>query len=105
MLVVVGSRFLIAPQKARLSARKETVNALGYVIIARDIEIHAATLVERGGGGITRFSPARIIGLSSGTQAIHASVKYQEKNIILSAKILIGAACPLNTGSTKMRIL
>jgi 2-octaprenyl-6-methoxyphenol hydroxylase len=49
--------------KARLSAKKEQVDALGYVISARNIETHLAGLVEQ--TAIKQICPGRVIGLIS----------------------------------------
>ncbi len=75
--------------KTRLSAKKEGVRALGYVIKARDIESHVADLVER--TGVNKLCPARLAGLSSTDSDIVASLKYRDESITLTAKLLIGA--------------
>ena len=75
--------------KARLSAKKQGVEALGYVISARDIEGHVAKLVEQ--AGIKQICPARVVGLMSGLDAVNVSLKQDDESINLTAKLLVGA--------------
>lgn len=75
--------------KTRLSAKKERVEALGYVISARNIEGHLAELVEN--TEITQLCPARVIGLSSDSEAVHLSLKQNEQSINLTVKLVVGA--------------
>jgi 2-octaprenyl-6-methoxyphenol hydroxylase len=75
--------------KARLSAKKEAVDALGYVISARNIEGHLADLLEQ--EKIKQICPGRVIGLISDQDAVHVSLKEAEKPISLSVKLLVGA--------------
>ena len=75
--------------KARLSARKENVDALGYVIIARDIESHVAQLVDN--TEITQLCQTRLVGLASDTLAVNVSLKHRDESLCLSAKLLVGA--------------
>lgn len=75
--------------KSRLSAKKQGVDALGYVISARDIEDHVAELVEQ--AGITQHCPARIVGLMSGPETANISLKQNQQSINLTAKLVIGA--------------
>lgn len=75
--------------KVRLSAQKENVAALGYVITARDIETHVADLVEQ--AGITQHCPARVVGLMSGASEVNVSLKSGDASLTLSAKLLVGA--------------
>ena len=75
--------------KTRLSAEKENVDALGYVISARDLEGHISQLVDD--AGIEVISPARVVGLMSGEQQIHVTLKQGNENLNLSAKLLVGA--------------
>ncbi len=77
--------------KARLSAKKQGVNALGFVISARDIEGHVAKLVEQ--AGIKQLCPARVVGLISGQDGINVSIKkhQQSKSLNLTARLLVGA--------------
>ncbi|MDO9106650.1 MAG: 2-octaprenyl-6-methoxyphenyl hydroxylase [Methylovulum sp.] len=75
--------------KVRLSAVKENVAALGYVITARDIETHLAELVEQ--AGISVHCPARVVGLMSGSGEVNASLKNADETWTVSAKLLVGA--------------
>lgn len=75
--------------KARLSAKKQGVDALGYVITARDIEGHVAELVEQ--AGIEQICPARVVGVISGLESVNVSLKQGEQSINLTAALLVGA--------------
>jgi 2-octaprenyl-6-methoxyphenol hydroxylase len=75
--------------KTRLSAQKEQVDALGYVITARDIETHVANLVSE--AAIELISPARVVGLMSGNQEICINLKQGNESINVSAGLLVGA--------------
>lgn len=75
--------------KTRLSAQKEHVEALGYVITARDIETHVANLVTE--TGIELISPARVVGLMSGDKEVCVSLKQGDGSLNVSAKLLVGA--------------
>ena len=75
--------------KTRLSAQKEHVDALGYVITARDIETHVANLVSE--AAIELISPARVVGLMSGDQEICISLKQGNESLNVSAGLLVGA--------------
>lgn len=75
--------------KTRLSAKKEGVNALGYVITARDLEAVVADLVKQ--AGIVQICPARVIGVAADDQFAHISLKQQEAALNLSAKLVVGA--------------
>ena len=75
--------------KTRLSAKKEGVEALGYVITARDIETHIADQVSK--RGIDVLSPARVVGLMAGDQEIAVSLKQDAESLNLSAKLVVGA--------------
>ncbi len=75
--------------KTRLSAEKEHVEALGYVITARDIETHVANRVAE--AGIKLICPARVIGLMSSDQEVCVSLKQGNESLNVSAKLLIGA--------------
>ncbi|MBS3965451.1 MAG: 2-octaprenyl-6-methoxyphenyl hydroxylase [Methylomonas sp.] len=75
--------------KARLAADDYAVDALGYVISARDIEDEVATCVET--CGITCFYQTRVVGTLSAHDEIHVSLKRGESSINLSAKLLVGA--------------
>jgi len=75
--------------KARLSANKQGVDALGYVISARDIEGYVAALVEE--AGIKQICPARVVGVMSGLESVNVSLKQLDESINLTAKLLVGA--------------
>ncbi len=75
--------------KTRLSAEKEQVEALGYVITARDLETHAAKLVAE--SPTTQFCPARVVGLSSDSDKISVQIQQGDESLTLTAQLLIGA--------------
>lgn len=75
--------------KTRLSAKKEGVEALGYVITARDLEAAVGQLVEQ--AGIEQICPARVIGIASDEQFTHISLKQQEASLNVSARLVVGA--------------
>ena len=75
--------------KTRLSAAKEGVDALGYVITARDIESHVAQWVAD--AKIAQLCPARIVGLSANSDAVHVSLQQGCESVNLTAKLLVGA--------------
>lgn len=75
--------------KVRLSAKKQQVDALGYVITARDIEAHVAELVDK--VQINQICPARLVGLASGDDTVEVSLKHQDESLCLSAKLVVGA--------------
>lgn len=75
--------------KARLSAQQEGVAALGYVITARKIESQVAQLVTD--ANIAQYCPARIIGLSASSEAVHVSLQQDGESVNLTAKLLVGA--------------
>ncbi len=75
--------------KTRLSAEKEQVAALGYVIAARDLETHAAHRVADSDS--VRICPARVVGLESAEDAINVSIQQGDESLTLTAKLLVGA--------------
>jgi len=75
--------------KVRLSAQKEHVEALGYVITARDIETHVAKLVAV--TDIDLICPARLVGLMAGNTAVNVSLKRGDEPLNVTAKLLVGA--------------
>lgn len=77
--------------KTRLSAKQQKVDALGYVIAARDLETPIAQMIEE--AEITQFCPARIESLTidNDNETIQINLKQEEKQIKLSAKLLVGA--------------
>lgn len=75
--------------KTRLSASHEHVEALGYVITARDLEGHVAELVNE--ANIELISPARLTGLMSGPEEVNISLKLPDEALTASARLLVGA--------------
>jgi 2-octaprenyl-6-methoxyphenol hydroxylase len=75
--------------KVRLSATKENVEALGYVITARAIETHVANLVSQ--AAIPLIAPARVAGLMSSHEEVSASLKQDRESFSVTAKLLVGA--------------
>ncbi len=75
--------------KTRLSASDYDVDALGYVINARDIEEHVADLVEQ--TSITRFYETRVAGLMSGNDAVNVNLRQRDQSLNLAAQLLVGA--------------
>lgn len=75
--------------KTRLSADKQQVDALGYVIAARDIERYLAEKVAE--APIDLICPARLTGLMSGADSVNMSLKHGDQALNLTAKLLVGA--------------
>ncbi len=75
--------------KTRLSARHEQVPALGYVLTARALESHIAGKVTE--ANITVLSPARVVGVMAGRDAINITLKDNCDNQHLSAQVLVAA--------------
>lgn len=75
--------------KTRLSAQKEKVAALGYVITARDIETHVADRVRQ--SDIELICPARLVGLMSSADEVNVSLRRDHESLNVSAKLLVGA--------------
>ncbi len=75
--------------KTRLSAEKEQVAALGYVIAARDLETHAAKLVND--TNTVHYCPARVVGLNSDADNIKVNIQQGDQSLTLTAKLLVGA--------------
>lgn len=75
--------------KTRLSANKEGVDALGYVITAREIENHVSGIVDQ--ENIKQFCPARVAGLISGTDEVCINLKADQQSFNLSAQLVVGA--------------
>jgi 2-octaprenyl-6-methoxyphenol hydroxylase len=75
--------------KTRLSAHKEKVDALGYVITARAIETHVAKLINQ--ANIELICPARVAGLMSGNDEVGVSLKKGPESYSVTAKLLVGA--------------
>ncbi|TPQ25740.1 2-octaprenyl-6-methoxyphenyl hydroxylase [Methylomonas koyamae] len=76
--------------KTRLSAETEGVDALGYVIVARDIEQHMADLAEK--TDTVCLHQTRVAGLMSGRDAVNVSLKQHDgSSLNVSAQLLVGA--------------
>jgi 2-octaprenyl-6-methoxyphenol hydroxylase len=75
--------------KVRLSAQQENVEALGYVITARDIEAHLANLIQQ--SDIELICPARVVGLMSSHNEVNVSLKKGHQSLNISAGLLVGA--------------
>lgn len=75
--------------KTRLSAKKEGVAALGYVIPARDLEDVVAQLITQ--AGIEQICPARVIGIASDDNLAHISLKQHDSSLNISARLVVGA--------------
>jgi len=75
--------------KTRLSAKKYAMDALGYVITAREIETHVTHLVNQ--TDVVQLCPARLTGLISDQSAVHISLKDLEQAESLTSRLLVGA--------------
>ncbi len=75
--------------KTRLSAAEQDVDALGFVIAARDIEEHLAGLVDQ--TGVTCLYETRVAGLISGNDEVNVSLKQGNQSLNLTAQLLVGA--------------
>jgi 2-octaprenyl-6-methoxyphenol hydroxylase len=76
--------------KTRLSAEKENVAALGYVITARDLETHIANQITTT-ENVTLYCPARLVGLMADEKAMFVSLKHNNESLNLTAKLVVGA--------------
>ncbi len=75
--------------KTRLSAEKEGVEALGYVITAQHIESYVSEQASK--TELTTYCPARLVGLLSSDEAAYVNLKVAQKSVNLTAKLVIGA--------------
>jgi 2-octaprenyl-6-methoxyphenol hydroxylase len=76
--------------KTRLSAQQQGVEALGYVITAREIETHVADLVAQ--SQIQYFYQTRVAGLISDDAQINVHLKQDNgESLNLTAALLVGA--------------
>lgn len=75
--------------KTRLAAAEQNVDALGYVIAARDIENHVAERVAQ--TTTDCFYDTRVAGLMSGDDKVHVSLKQHSESLNLTAQLLVGA--------------
>ncbi len=76
--------------KTRLRADKENVEALGYVITARDLETHIANQVAAA-ENVTLYCPARLVGLMADENAMFVSLKQGEKSLNFTTTLVVGA--------------
>lgn len=75
--------------KTRLSAQEQAVDALGYVIAARDIETHVAELVEQSAADC--HYETRVVGLMSGHELANVSLKQEGQSLNWTTPLLVGA--------------
>lgn len=75
--------------KTRLAAQDYGVEALGYVIAARDIETHVANLVEA--SSVDCHYQTRVVGLASGSDGVNVSLKQDDIALNWTAFLLVGA--------------
>jgi 2-octaprenyl-6-methoxyphenol hydroxylase len=75
--------------KTRLSARHEGVDALGYVISARDLEKEACRVLAQ--TSVNKICPADVISVVSGHDSVHVSIKAGGVSKVMSARMLAGA--------------
>jgi 2-octaprenyl-6-methoxyphenol hydroxylase len=75
--------------KTRLSAEKEGVEALGYVITAHQIESHVSKQASQ--TGLTVYCPARVVGLMSSDEATYLNINVDKQSVNLTAKLVVGA--------------
>ncbi|MEN8261440.1 MAG: FAD-dependent monooxygenase, partial [Pseudomonadota bacterium] len=76
--------------KVRLSADKENVDALGYVITARILEDAVAGAVAAI-KGVERICPARVVGLKSGHETVFVSLMREGESLNVGARLVVGA--------------
>ncbi|BBL72639.1 2-octaprenyl-6-methoxyphenyl hydroxylase [Methylogaea oryzae] len=75
--------------KARIDAEQEKVDALGYVIAARELERQAiAALSDL---AIERIVPGRVIGAKAGPDSICLTVRQDDAERHINARLLVGA--------------
>lgn len=75
--------------KTRLSAANNKVEALGYVITARDLEGHLIELVQT--AQIEVLSPAQVIALNNYTNTIRIQLNQNNAVRTIRAKLIVGA--------------
>lgn len=75
--------------KTRLHATDYQVDALGYVIAARDIEQSVAEQLDD--SSFERLYNTRLCGLRAGDDAIQVHLKQGEQSLNLSAQLVVGA--------------
>jgi 2-octaprenyl-6-methoxyphenol hydroxylase len=77
------------PGKVRLHAARERVDALGWVVTARDLEREALAALTR--TAVERIVPARVVGLKAGVDGICVTLARDGRNESLTARLLVGA--------------
>lgn len=75
--------------KVRISAKQEKVEALGYVITARELEREAVAAMHA--LSVQRLTPGRVIGAKAGADAICLTVRRGDEDVLLNARLLVGA--------------
>jgi len=75
--------------KTRLSAKRERVPVLGYVITARALENEIADALVA--SPVDLICPARLIGLKAGPDKVCVSLKRGEESLTATASLLVGA--------------
>jgi len=75
--------------KVRLSAEREGVAALGYVVIARILEDEIARTLRC--SSVAVHCPARIIGVKAGGDGVHVSFKQGNESLNVTARLLVAA--------------
>lgn len=75
--------------KTRLSAQREAVSALGYVITARDLEKAACRVLEQ--TAVERLCPADVMSVTSECDSAYLSVNVGGTRRLMSARLLVGA--------------
>ena len=75
--------------KTRLSAEKEGVAALGYVITARPLENQVSEGLKRASADI--IQPARLIGIKAGSESVCVTLKQDDNCLHLNGRLVVGA--------------
>jgi 2-octaprenyl-6-methoxyphenol hydroxylase len=75
--------------KTRLSAQHEGVEALGYVISARDLEKEVCRVLAQ--TSVDKICPADVMSVASDHESVHLSVKEAGIGRVMSARLLVGA--------------
>jgi len=75
--------------KLRMSAEQEGVSALGYVVTARALEQEVASALSV--SPVSVLCPANIVGLKSGGEAMHVSLKQGDEDLNLTVRLVVAA--------------
>ena len=75
--------------KTRLSAQKNQVDALGYVITARDLEGHLLDLMAQ--TSIETFYNSQLTALQNNHECVTVTIKQNNTEKVLTAKLIVGA--------------